>query len=324
MENLFKVLVTGIKRSNKRRFQFLHFTYILVNIAVPESIQAPIVKRYVNFLQEKFTNNKNDEFHDSHEVLTLLDDGTKNACKDLTNDYVSNIKTYEKLCFHLEKRVNEQEELISLLKDKINNIQKVSDVESSSSDSASSAPTTDNHSVGNQNKNKLTYTQTVLTKRTLLNDRSTLSASTNTNQSRSSDNSSKDDVQVARQRTCSEHQENRVQNSNKTKTRDRAVFGTADNLSQLTAVKRKLWLYVGRITPNTGVRGMEQHLKTIFPNTQFAVELLPKWKNSQTEAFKIGLDYTLQEELFRGHNWPSGALVKKYKFFRNESQNSTE
>nr|CAI5825225.1 unnamed protein product [Callosobruchus analis] len=161
---------------------------------------------------------------------------------------------------------------------------------------------------------------TVLTKRTLRNDRSTF-AGTSSNQSRSADNSSKDDVQAARQRTCTEHQENRVQNSNKTKTRDRAVFGTADNLSQLTAVTRKLWLYVGRITPNTGVRGMEQHLKTIFPNTQFAVEMLPKWKSSQTEAFKIGLDYTLQEEFFRGHNWPSGG---KYKSFRNGPQNSTE
>lgn len=96
-----------------------------------------------------------------------------------------------------------------------------------------------------------------------------------------------------------------------------AVFGTGNkSKSNLTAVSRISWLYVGRVTPGTGLQGMKQHIDVTFPQNSCVIELLPKWKNSKTEAFKIGFDYDLLDEAYNADNWPKNALIKKYTFFR--------
>ncbi|VEN55100.1 unnamed protein product [Callosobruchus maculatus] len=80
----------------------------------------------------------------------------------------------------------------------------------------------------------------------------------------------------------------RRRNKNKGRT---AVFGNGDgDKSNITAVKRKTWVYVGRIAPATGVTGMKNHCDAVFPGRLVDIELLPQWKNSRTEAFKIKID----------------------------------
>lgn len=73
---------------------------------------------------------------------------------------------------------------------------------------------------------------------------------------------------------------------------------------------------MGRVTPGSGLQEMKQHVSATFPGYETIVEMLPKWKNGKTEAFKIGLNYDLLEEAFKSDNWPKGSLIKKYTFFR--------
>nr|CAI5858236.1 unnamed protein product [Callosobruchus analis] len=86
----------------------------------------------------------------------------------------------------------------------------------------------------------------------------------------------------------SDAQRQRRRTRNKGRT---AVFGNGDEgKSNITAVKRKTWVYVGRIAPATGVRGMKNHCEAVFPGRAVEIELLPQWKNSKTEAFKMKID----------------------------------
>nr|CAI5853490.1 unnamed protein product [Callosobruchus analis] len=112
----------------------------------------------------------------------------------------------------------------------------------------------------------------------------------------------------------SDAQRQRRRTRNKGRT---AVFGNGDEgKSNITAVKRKTWVYVGRIAPATGVRGMKNHCEAVFPGRAVEIELLPQWKNSKTEAFKMKIDQDMLDAVFTSENWPSGALIKMYKFFQ--------
>nr|CAI5824320.1 unnamed protein product [Callosobruchus analis] len=86
--------------------------------------------------------------------------------------------------------------------------------------------------------------------------------------------SKKNDAQKQRRRT-----------RNKGRT---AVFGNGDeDKSNITAVERKTWVYLERIAPATGVKGMKNHCDAVFPGRTVEIKLVPQWKNSKTEAFKI-------------------------------------
>nr|CAI5859264.1 unnamed protein product [Callosobruchus analis] len=109
-----------------------------------------------------------------------------------------------------------------------------------------------------------------------------------------------------------QRQRRRTRNKGRT-----AVFGNGDKgKSNITAVKRKTWVYVGRIAPATGVRGMKNHCEAVFSSRAVEIELLPQWKNSKTEAFKMKIDQDMLDAVFTSENWPSGALIKMYKFFQ--------
>lgn len=96
------------------------------------------------------------------------------------------------------------------------------------------------------------------------------------------------------------------------------IYGTGkQSKSNLTAVDRKGWIYIGRVTPGTGIQGMREHIDVMFPKQEFIIEKLPKWKNGNTEAFKIGFSHDLLDEVYNSDNWPKGSLIKKYTFFRD-------
>nr|CAI5835580.1 unnamed protein product [Callosobruchus analis] len=110
---------------------------------------------------------------------------------------------------------------------------------------------------------------------------------------------------------------NKQQQTQKKSTR--IVFGSGCKKTNLTAVTRKSWIYVGRIIPGTGVTGIKKHLENIFPDQTFEINLLPPWKNGRTEAFKIQINHCMESEIFKSENWPDGTLVKKINFFRDSA-----
>lgn len=106
------------------------------------------------------------------------------------------------------------------------------------------------------------------------------------------------------------------------KNKPKVLYGSGTQTSTksgFTAVSRKTWIYIGRATPGTSENSIRDLLAEKFPQSNFIIEKLPKWKNGVTESFKIGADYELHDEIFISDNWPQGTLIKRYKFFRNEN-----
>ena len=77
------------------------------------------------------------------------------------------------------------------------------------------------------------------------------------------------------------------------------------------------------VTSGTGVAGIKKHCNITFPGREIVVEMLPKWKNGTTEAFKIKIDYDLLDQAFISDNWPTGSLIKRYKFFQDQQSKSS-
>lgn len=104
------------------------------------------------------------------------------------------------------------------------------------------------------------------------------------------------------------------------KQKPKIIFGSGSQdstKSGFSAVIRKTWIYVGRASPGTSIENMRALLAEKFRDREFIIEKLPKWKNGTTESFKIGVDFDLCDDMFSSENWPTGTLVKKYKFFRS-------
>lgn len=107
----------------------------------------------------------------------------------------------------------------------------------------------------------------------------------------------------------------------KQKPKSKIVFGSGSlnsTKSGFSAVVRKTWIYVGRASPGTSEDNMRALLAEKFPKRDFIIEKLPKWKDGTTESFKVGVDIDLVDDIFNSENWPSGTLIKKYKFFRGD------
>nr|CAH7739394.1 unnamed protein product [Callosobruchus chinensis] len=100
--------------------------------------------------------------------------------------------------------------------------------------------------------------------------------------------------------------------------KSKAVFGSGKDSTGFKAAHRRTWIYVGRATPGTSEDDIKNVLQKKFEDRDFIIEKLPKWKNAQTESFKVGADKDLEDDLFDSSMWPVGTLVKKYTFFREQ------
>lgn len=91
--------------------------------------------------------------------------------------------------------------------------------------------------------------------------------------------------------------------------------GIAKELNcDLKAASKKMWLYVGKLKPDTTQEDLTSYLKKKIPNRTFEVEALRMDKYSS--SFRVAADYDLLEQLYSEQFWPSGILVKRFIFFR--------
>nr|CAI5870399.1 unnamed protein product [Callosobruchus analis] len=82
---------------------------------------------------------------------------------------------------------------------------------------------------------------------------------------------------------------------NRKPSKKRGIFGTGQGVT-ITAVTRKSCIYADRLTPGTGVKGMQKHWNEKFPGRDVVIEALPTWKNGRTEAFKLQIDSDKQDQ----------------------------
>lgn len=91
-----------------------------------------------------------------------------------------------------------------------------------------------------------------------------------------------------------------------------------------SAPARRAWIYVGRVDLNTSSQQILNYLKHKFPANNFQVEELAKREGATSVSFKVGAYVSLMEELYKGHTWPAGVLVKKFVFFVGNKEDNFE
>lgn len=104
---------------------------------------------------------------------------------------------------------------------------------------------------------------------------------------------------------------------------EKIIKGTASSSTanpasdQLKAADRKAWFYVDRAARNTTCNQLANYIKTKFPRVVMEVEELKQTNsNSTTKSFKLGVDFSLLEELSCPDFWPENIIVRRFKFLR--------
>lgn len=241
-------------------------------------------------------------------IKSVFSDIVKKAVQEL-NAKVSDLQ--EEVVMLRESNI----ELIHLLTngESINNQSQSNDIIKANKSTSITKGSTVNSTVGsNINKNdsdKLLVTKTFRNKETSMSKEKTTAIRRPTKPETKP-------VEIKSNGSSSKNTNNKGKHYNKST--KPVMFGTGtQNTSKFTAVSRKSWLYVGRVTPGTGVTGIKNHVDETFPGHEFEIEMLPKWKDGKTESFKVGIDYDLLDEAYISDNWPKGSLIKKYSFFRD-------
>lgn len=94
--------------------------------------------------------------------------------------------------------------------------------------------------------------------------------------------------------------------------------GVSTNLDSFSAADRKIWIYVGRCKSSTTVEDVKKYLATKIPEADIDIEqLISKGSNN---SFKIGANENFKNVLYNPDFWPSGILVKRFVFFRENSR----
>lgn len=103
---------------------------------------------------------------------------------------------------------------------------------------------------------------------------------------------------------------------NKRRTPKKMIVGTSKDSNSFGGVKKKVWLYIGRVQPGTECEHIVRHLEDKIPNSKFTVEKLNTPHNDFV-SFKVGADFELYDKLHNIELWPEGIIVRRYNFFRN-------
>lgn len=91
--------------------------------------------------------------------------------------------------------------------------------------------------------------------------------------------------------------------------------GVTNTECSFKARPRKMWLYVGRVDESAGKEHVEQYIKekcNIVDSRELDVE--PLNTVGRSAAFKVGIDPKYFETVKECDFWPSGILVRRFKF----------
>lgn len=88
---------------------------------------------------------------------------------------------------------------------------------------------------------------------------------------------------------------------------------------EFSAAVRKTWLYVGRCRPETTEEHITSWLTDKFPGRSFTASPL---QSKGYPSFRVGADAAIEDVLYEASTWPKDVLVKRFKFFRSDRQQS--
>lgn len=93
------------------------------------------------------------------------------------------------------------------------------------------------------------------------------------------------------------------------------IIGTGEDSDELKGAAKKIWLFIGRVEPDTTEAQVIKYLKRKIPTGEFSCEKIPT--RSENSCFKIGASYDYSENLNDPNFWPINTVVRRYLFRRN-------
>lgn len=277
---------------------------LITSFKLPNSATNSHLINYVKNLKKLDSGN---EFFDGVDTLTVSKSNqcNNNECLRIKTEvkYIrSELETVSKLTSHLEKRTQEQEDLIFLLK------------KSSSAFSVEDAPSVN----------------TKIIHKELIN----AANSNDINASRFCEQKTVDDTgeekrklhsedNAAKSSRFKEHNKNNrnsktngnSQSGKRVNKSPKPVIGMYDS-NNVKSVLKKGYLHVYRLQSSTTEVDLLNLLKTTAPHINFECELLNK--NDKTCSFKLSFPLNLVKDVYKAEIWPKGAAVKRF-FFKKTS-----
>src|SRR5699024_7452376 len=125
-----------------------------------------------------------------------------------------------------------------------------------------------------------------------------------------------------KKRTDKNHTQ-RTADVNNHKPRFPVIHGEGDKLnddtSAFSAAEKKAWIYVGRCNKNSTAEGLEAYLRKKLPRCDnFDISKISK-SDASYASFKVGLCYSMKDDVMDPKFWLKGVLVKRFKFFRHSN-----
>lgn len=101
-----------------------------------------------------------------------------------------------------------------------------------------------------------------------------------------------------------------------TKHTSEATSAAPDN--ELEAACHRAWLYIGHLHQNSTQEKLVRHLKKL--NVTEILECEEIQTRGSLKAFKVGIPLRDLHNITNPASWPEGAIVRRYRFFRPQSQ----
>lgn len=262
-----------------------------VSCEVPKNINYKIIE---DFLNEQRNNlcKLNNETHNLN-----YSSETDQQLKEISihNEYLN------KLNYHLEKRIGEQEQLMLLLKENI----------SLAGNAKSKPPVTSTNTMSNSNSQENSYRQTNTS-------RQSTAAPSASIPKHSSVNKQKSDMSPKPKNNEFLRNKNKADDSTKTihKQKVTGSNGTCNKI-KIKTVSQQIYLSVSRLDPETKIDDLLEFLKSTAPHIPFKGSLV---RSTIYQAnFKLSVPTEYLEDVFNASLWPEGAMVQKFDFNRNKN-----
>ncbi|CAH1099030.1 unnamed protein product [Psylliodes chrysocephalus] len=282
---------------------------IILTQKMPASVSNVQLLKYVSGKSEKLINSDSDKLHASHVSITCEQCEKRMEKIEFMNSELNNVS---KLSFHLEKRTQEQADLIFLLKQQHSsfNPNNSTTVPVTPSTSFENKPLYRNEKIPsssiNFDKNLDTNVGTSTTQQKLIN-RIQKTNNTNPEQKMIADKSTNNIDGNKKGHSVGNH-------LNFNKNRQTRLIGSNDAPTFKT-IPRQGHVHVSRISADMSSADLINILNKTAPNIKFCSE---EWNRTEkTSTYKVSFPLDNLNDVYIPTIWPKGAAVKRFHFKKN-------
>lgn len=324
------VLVQELNKVNKKDLiNILVFKKVPPNVTISKVLCDFFKKLSVSAVSEKIDD---DCFYDSSEVINSECDKVKCIKLPIENEAFRNeIKLQRSMILHLERRINDQEVIIDLLKTNCNkkNNSNVINCSWPTSNEITGNTTCDNVQADKaktttivknieSESNNIYLHQTKEISSTLPLPKRQMSQKYNTPTQQIPTQTLKHNPDVNRSSSSNASTPSNVSSRiNQFQQRRKTVIGSNNNTT-LKAISKLGYLHVYRLDSKTTSEDLQNYLQQTAPKIKFSCELLKKTDKAVSYIVSFPLEHV--KEVYDPKLWPCGACVRRYIFRKHSPE----